>query len=49
VKTDHGIDENDGNQEDTGPSVQKVLEEGQIIILKDGKRYNVSGQQLNPR
>ena len=49
VKTDHGIDENDGNQEDTGPSVQKVLEEGQIIIIKDGKRYNVSGQQLNPQ
>ena len=49
VKTDYGIDENTDNQEDTGLSVQKVLEDGQIIIIKDGKRYNVSGQQLNPR
>ena len=27
--------------------VQKVLENGQIVIIKDGKRYNVSGQKLN--
>ena len=47
VKTDFGIDENESNQEDAKPSVQKVIEEGHIVIIKDGKRYNVSGQQLN--
>ncbi|GEM_PF-4759346 len=26
--------------------VQKVLEEGQIYILRDGSRYNVAGQQM---
>ena len=46
VKTDFGIDEN-GNQEDPEPSVQKVIEDGQIVIIKDGKRYNVTGQHLN--
>ena len=46
VKTDYGIDEN-GNQEGSEPSVQKVIEDGQIIIIKDGKRYNVTGQHLN--
>ena len=46
VKTDFGIDEN-GNQESQEPSVQKVVEDGHIIIIKDGKRYSVSGQTLN--
>ena len=46
VKTDHGIDENEDDQL-SDPSVQKVIENGQIIIIKDGKRYNVSGQILN--
>ena len=46
VKTDFGIDEN-GNQEGSEPSVQKVIEDGHIVIIKDGKRYNVSGQHLN--
>ena len=46
VKTDYGIDEN-GNQEGSDPSVQKVIEDGKIIIIKDGKRYSVSGQTLN--
>jgi hypothetical protein len=46
VKTDFGIDEN-GNQESPEPSVQKVIEDGHIIIIKDGKRYSVSGQKLN--
>jgi hypothetical protein len=27
--------------------VQKVLENGQIVIIKDGKRYTITGQQLN--
>ena len=46
VKTGHGINENESDQEDTDPSVQKVIENGQVIIIKDGKRYNVSGQRL---
>ena len=46
VKTDFGMDEN-GNQESQESSVQKVVEDGHIIIIKDGKRYNVSGQHLN--
>ena len=46
VKTDFGIDEN-GNQEGSDPSVQKVIEDGKIVIIKDGKRYSVSGQTLN--
>ena len=46
VKTDFGLDEN-GNQEGSEPSVQKVIEDGKIVIIKDGKRYNVSGQHLN--
>lgn len=46
VKTDFGIDEN-LNQEESEPSVQKVIEDGHIVIIKDGKRYNVSGQHLN--
>ncbi len=48
VKTDFGIDEN-GNQESQEPSVQKVIEDGHIVIIKDGKRYSVSGQILNQR
>ena len=44
-KTDYGVDE---SQDDPmSSSVQKVFENGQIIIIKDGKRYNVSGQELN--
>ena len=27
--------------------VQKVLENGHIVIIKDGKRYTLTGQQLN--
>ena len=44
-KTDYGIDE--GNHEPTNPSVQKAFEDGHIIIIKNGKRYTVTGQQLN--
>lgn len=42
TKTNHGIDE---NLDIEVPTVQKVLENGQIVIIKDGKRYNVSGQE----
>ena len=48
VKTDFGIDENDSNQEDANLSVQKVFEDDHIVIIKDGRRYNVKGQSLNP-
>jgi len=48
VKTNYGIDENEGGQI-FDPSVHKVIEDGKIVIIKDGKRYNVSGQTLNQR
>ena len=44
-KTDYGIGE--GNGEPMAPSVQKVIEDNRILIIKDGKRYTVTGQQLN--
>ena len=46
IKTDYGIPENE-NDHPTDPSVQKLIEDGKIVIIKDGKRYNVSGQTLN--
>ena len=46
VKTGFGIHENEGHQ-DTHPSVQKVVEDGKIVIIKEGKRYSLSGQILN--
>ena len=45
VKSGHGINEN--NEEPNMQPVRKVFENGQIIIIKDGKRYTVTGQQLN--
>ena len=45
MKTDFGTDENLYQPE--GPSVQKVIENGHIVIIKDGKRYTLTGQQLN--
>ena len=47
VKTGHGINENESGQEDAEPSIQKVIEDGHIVIIKDGKRYNVLGQKMN--
>ena len=47
VKPTDGIEENNCGQEAPEPSVRKVIEDGHIIIIKDGKRYNISGQQLN--
>ena len=46
VKAGHGINESTDDLESV-PSVQKVFENGQIIIIKDGKRYSITGQQLN--
>jgi hypothetical protein len=47
VKTDYGINENNSEHDNAEPSVQKVIEDGHVVIIKDGKRYNVSGQHLN--
>ena len=44
-KTDYGIEE--GLDDTTNPSVRKVFEDGHIVIIKDGKRYSITGQQLN--
>ena len=44
-KTDYGVDEN--GQETPEQTVQKVFEDGKIVIIKDGKRYTVTGQRLN--
>ncbi len=46
LKPANSIDDND-EKEDIGPSVKKVIEDGHVVIIKDGKRYNVSGQHLN--
>ena len=45
LKTNYGIEEGYGEQE--GQRVWKVMEDGHIVIIKDGKRYTVTGQQLN--
>jgi hypothetical protein len=48
VKTTDGIQENNDDQkESTDPSIQKVFEDGHIVIIKDGIRYSISGQKLN--
>jgi hypothetical protein len=46
VKTGIGLEENGYGQEVPEQPVQKIIENGQIIIIKDGKRYSVSGQRL---
>ena len=46
-KTDFGIGEDNGDP--TCPSVRKVFGDGHIVIIKDGKRYTITGQQLNCR
>lgn len=43
-KTNFGLDENE--PETPNSHVQKVFENGQIVIVKDGKRYTVTGQRL---
>ncbi len=45
VKTDIGF--NEFTEDQAEQPVQKVLENGQIVIIKDGKRFTVTGQQLN--
>ena len=43
-KTGFGIGEN--GSDTTIPTAQKVFEDGQIVLIKDGKRYTVTGQEL---
>ena len=45
LKTNYGVNEDYDEQD--GQCVRKVMEDGQIIIIKDGRRYTVTGQQLN--
>jgi len=39
-----GIEENEGSND--GEGVIKVFEDGQIFIIREGKRYNVMGQEI---
>ena len=34
------------HQNPLNPNVHKVFENGQIVIIKDGKRYNIKGQEI---
>lgn len=43
----HGCDIDENGTIRPEPSVQKVIDNGQIIIIKDGIRYGISGQRLN--
>lgn len=43
VKNDHGVNE---AEDDTDPKVQKIYENGRIVIIKNGKRYNILGQEI---
>ena len=43
-KFNTGVEENENKPDAT---VKKVIEDGKIIIIKDGKRYSITGQQLN--
>ena len=42
-KGNYGLEENEDSLDE---GVQKVYENGQIVIIKDGKRYNVAGQEI---
>jgi hypothetical protein len=43
VKTDYGIEE---HERPLNPTVKKVFENGHIVIIKDGKKYSVTGQEI---
>lgn len=43
TKTNHGLGELFDVE---GPTVQKIFENGHIVIIKNGKRYNVAGQEI---
>lgn len=38
-----GIEEN----QDAAESARKIVENGRVVIVKDGKRYNLNGQRMN--
>ena len=42
-KSGYGVNE---IENPVNPSVQKIFENGQIVIIKDGKRYNIKGQEI---
>ena len=42
-KGNYGLDE---NSDPSLSGVQKVFENGQIVIIKDGKKYNITGQEI---
>ena len=43
TKGNYGIDE---NLEPDGNLVKKVVEDGHLVIIKEGKRYNITGQEI---
>ena len=43
AKTNYGIEE---HEKPVDPAVKKVFENGHIVIIKDGKKYSVTGQEI---
>lgn len=43
----NGVGFEEHKEDPSGFPVKKVFENGQIVIIKEGKRYSVTGQQLN--
>jgi hypothetical protein len=43
AKTNYGIEE---HEKPVNPNVKKVFENGHIVIIKDGKKYSVMGQEF---
>ena len=44
MKTNHGIPENPSGPD--GTPVRKVFENGHVVIIKDGKKYSILGQEI---
>lgn len=42
-KGNYGIED---NEDPSGPSVRKIFVNGHVVIIKDGKRYNIIGQEI---
>ena len=42
VKTDYGIQENTSSEK----RIQKIIENGNLFILVNGKKYSVTGQEV---
>ena len=43
AKTNYDIEE---YEKQMSSSVQKVLENGHVVIIKDGKKYSILGQEI---